>query len=130
MNVSYLESNKESLINHMKAAGYSVFYIKKCRSMINHIIRQTGVNVWKSYKERSLSFQRPELVAEWDTDSNYPDTPDTVYVKSNKLVLWKCRKGHRWKAMIENRSNGQSCPKCYGNFIYYGHFAKISTCAV
>jgi len=33
LNVSYLESNKESLINHMKAAGYSVSYIKKCRSI-------------------------------------------------------------------------------------------------
>lgn len=51
MNVSYLESNKDSLINHMKTAGYSVSYIKKCRSMINHIIRQSGVNEWKSYDE-------------------------------------------------------------------------------
>jgi hypothetical protein len=76
-------------------------------------------------KERSLSYQRPELVTEWDADSNYPDTPDTVYVMSHKVVWWKCRKGHRWKAAIQNRSLGQSCPRCFGCFVYYGHFVKI-----
>ena len=76
-------------------------------------------------KERSLSFQRLELVAEWDADSNYPDTPDTVCVMSYKVVWWKCRKGHRWKAEIANRLRGQSCPRCFGFFVYYGHFVKI-----
>ena len=76
-------------------------------------------------KERSLSFQRLELVAEWDADSNYPDTPDTVSVMSHKVVWWKCRKGHRWKAEIANRSRGQSCPRCFGFFVYYGHYVRI-----
>lgn len=39
MNVTYLQSNMDSLIEHMRDYGYSISSIKGCRSASNYIIR-------------------------------------------------------------------------------------------
>ena len=54
----------------------------------------------------------PEIVVEWDYEKNGSLTPQMVSRGSDKIVWWKCGKGHGWKAMISNRSKGEGCPIC------------------
>jgi hypothetical protein len=65
-------------------------------------------------KERSLLFLKPKLAKEWDYKKNYPLRPENVFVYSNKKVGWECQKGHKYDAIIANRSNGHDCPCCSG----------------
>lgn len=51
MNVTYLQANVDSLIDHMHAHGYSVAYIKQCRSTSNYIIRLADELSWASYDD-------------------------------------------------------------------------------
>ena len=62
-----------------------------------------------------LSQKRKSLIEEWDYSKN-SDTPHDVPYASNKKVQWKCEKGHRWEAMIANRSiRDRGCPYCSHN---------------
>ena len=64
--------------------------------------------------ERSLSAQRPDLVAEWDFEKNGILKTEDVAEHSGKKVWWKCGKGHSWEACIKDRSHGDGCPFCSG----------------
>lgn len=68
-----------------------------------------------------LETTHPELAKEWNYEKNFPLTPQDFITGSNKLVWWKCSKGHEWKASISNRIKGASlrgeikgtqCPYC------------------
>jgi len=51
----------------------------------------------------------PEIASEadgWD--------PKSVSLKSNLKKEWSCRLGHRWNAVVSNRTNGNGCPYCSG----------------
>jgi Zn finger protein HypA/HybF involved in hydrogenase expression len=63
-------------------------------------------------KGNNLAVLRPELAKQWDLDHNGGLTPYEVSPGSNRKVAWICEKGHQWKAIINNRSNGNNCPKC------------------
>ena len=39
---------------------------------------------------------------------------------SNKKLPWKCSKGHKWEAVISNRSRGSRCPVCSGLLVLTG----------
>lgn len=58
-----------------------------------------------------LQSQRPELMSEWDYETNTID-PSTVAVKSNKAVTWVCPKGHKYQKAIFRRVAGEDCPTC------------------
>lgn len=62
----------------------------------------------------------PELAVEWDYDENQDLFPDMVTPKSNIKVGWVCRKGHKWKAKIEDRVHGNGCPVCAGRICLPG----------
>lgn len=49
MNVTYLQSNVDSLIQHMRDHGYSTSSLKGCRSASNYIIRLSAELSWSSY---------------------------------------------------------------------------------
>jgi hypothetical protein len=54
-----------------------------------------------------LATTHPELAAQadgWD--------PTTLSAGSGKKVGWKCDLGHKWKAQVANRTNGNNCPTC------------------
>lgn len=51
MNVTYLQTNADILIEHMQAHGYSRSYIKKCRCISNYIIRISDELSWESYDD-------------------------------------------------------------------------------
>ena len=62
--------------------------------------------------ETDLATLRPELALEWDTSNELMPTQVTPF--SNKRVGWRCVTGHRWNAIIANRSKGNGCPCCSG----------------
>lgn len=54
----------------------------------------------------------PELAAEW-SEKNGLLTPGDVRPASNKMVWWRCEKGHTWQAKVNDRIKNQSgCPYC------------------
>ena len=62
-----------------------------------------------------LQTVNPELAKEadgWD--------PSTVLPNSNKKRGWKCKKGHKWDAHPNNRTNGKGCPYCNGLLVITG----------
>lgn len=63
----------------------------------------------------SLYKTHPKLAEEWDYSVNdsLGINPHTVTAGSNKIVGWKCKNGHTWKAMIANRGiRNSGCPHC------------------
>jgi len=62
----------------------------------------------------NLAVLNPELVAQWHIDKNHPLTPNDVKPFSHKKAWWRCKKGHKWEAIISNRSKGSGCPYCAG----------------
>ncbi|WP_322370341.1 zinc-ribbon domain-containing protein [Bacillus cereus] len=66
-----------------------------------------------SEKEKSLAYMNPELAKEWHPTKNNKLTPDKITYSSNKRVWWLGKCGHEWAAQVNNRLNGNGCPKCY-----------------
>ena len=63
----------------------------------------------------------PQIATEWDYERNGTLRPEQCTVYSKKNVVWKCKKcGNRWKTLIQNRTNGHSCPYCTGRFPILG----------
>lgn len=57
--------------------------------------------------KQPLSVTHPELAKEaigWD--------PGLFTAGSNQKMLWECKDGHQWEALISNRSRGRGCGKC------------------
>ena len=55
----------------------------------------------------------PELMDTWSKKNTVK--PYEVLPSSNREVIWKCDKGHEWKARIADRTRGHGCPYCSGN---------------
>ena len=60
----------------------------------------------------NLQVKFPELANEWHPTKNGKLLPINFRPYSNKKVWWLCKKGHEWKAIINNRSSGINCPYC------------------
>lgn len=58
-----------------------------------------------------LQSQRPDLMDEWDFETNTID-PAAVALRSNKIASWICPKGHRYKKAIYKRVSGEGCAVC------------------
>ena len=70
--------------------------------------------------KRMLADVRPELINEW-SQRNLPLTPDSVTHGSHKIVWWKGKCGHEWRASVKNRViGGSGCPYCSHNAILVG----------
>ena len=70
--------------------------------------------------KRMLADVRPELINEW-SQRNLPLTPDSVTHGSHKIVWWKGKCGHEWRASVKNRViGGSGCPYCSHNAILEG----------
>ena len=54
------------------------------------------------------------ILDEWDYDSNGDISPDMCTFASHRRINWKCSKGHRWSAVIKERTKymGNMCPEC------------------
>ena len=73
----------------------------------------SGNNVIKG--ENDLATVNPELLDEWDYESNnkLDIYPDNIKKSSGKKVNWICKKcGYHWISSIANRNKGRGCPIC------------------
>lgn len=55
----------------------------------------------------------PEVAAQWAPENS--GTPSDVTARSNRLIVWRCNKGHRWKTKVYHRTDGEECPYCREN---------------
>lgn len=62
-----------------------------------------------------LQTTHPELISEWAFEKNEGIAPTDFSAGSGKKVWWKCPKGHLYKSIIVQRTNGSGCPYCAGN---------------
>ena len=69
----------------------------------------SGNKVLKGFNDLATLF--PDIAAEW-SEKNYPLKPDMVTTKSNKIIIWRCKENHEWKAKIADRTVGHGCPIC------------------
>ena len=72
-------------------------------------------------REESLSIKRPDLAAEWHPTLNGSLTPSMFSKSSSEKVWWKCKKDHKWQAVISSRYKGNDCPYCSGKKILVGY---------
>ena len=72
-----------------------------------------------------LASVHPELVSGWDYDKNIL-VPSEITSGSNKMVWWKCEKGHGYQMQVMSRVRGRGCPVCAGKKILAG-FNDLAT---
>lgn len=71
--------------------------------------------------ETDLAACAPQLAAEWDRARNGELTPQSVTVSSNRMVWWRCGKGHSYCASVAHRTReGSGCPYCAGRRVLAG----------
>ncbi len=66
--------------------------------------------VLKGYND--LQTVNPNLAKEWNYEKNGDLKPCMVTFGSEKVVWWKCEKGHEWQADMAHRRRGNGCPIC------------------
>ena len=71
-------------------------------------------------KIHNLLLRYPKLAEEWDYSKNIGISPNTISIKSNKKVWWKCKQGHSWMTTVSSRSVGGGCPVCSGRMLVEG----------
>lgn len=76
-----------------------------CAKEINRHVVNVGVD--------DLATLRPDIAEEWDYERN-EFKPNQVLLQSNKSVWWICKRGHHWRAKIQDRAKGNGCPRCSG----------------
>lgn len=64
----------------------------------------------------------PEVAAQWDYKKNGDLLPEKVAAQSNRIIWWRCEKGHSWKAKPCERFAGNGCPRCNGRIKMVTHF--------
>ncbi|MDB4381169.1 zinc-ribbon domain-containing protein, partial [Mariniblastus sp.] len=70
----------------------------------------------KVVKSNCLNTTHPEIAKQF-LSSEDGATPNTVTHGSKKKFKWKCEEGddHIWRATVNNRTNGSTCPICSGD---------------
>ena len=69
-----------------------------------------------------LATTHPEIAKEafgWD--------PKTVIAGTNKKLIWKCHKGHTWKATGNDRIHGNTCGVCSNRILQRGSNDLVTT---
>lgn len=68
----------------------------------------------KVSENNSLAKLCPKVSAQWNDDKNGELKPEDVTKGSDKMVWWKCEKGHEWQARVYARTgkHQSGCPYC------------------
>lgn len=85
------------------------------QTSVGHRSRGQGCPYCSGHKvdrDNCLATKKPSLACEWHFTKNGSLTPIDVSLGSGRKVWWQCKKGHEWKAFINNRSKGIGCPYC------------------
>lgn len=83
----------------------------------------SNILVWPGFND--LATVHPELLSQWDADNDVQ--PDQVLAGSTKKYIWRCEKGHTWKASIYDRIHGRNCPYCANRKVWIGYNDLVST---
>ena len=72
---------------------------------------QKGINDLVTWCKKN---DKQYILDEWDYDSNVGLRPDMFTFGSHKRINWKCPNGHKWSAVIKERTKvrGNMCPVC------------------
>jgi len=100
------------------AVGHSWLAAIKNRGLGTGCPYCAGKKVWVGFNDMRTT--HPYLADEWDFDKNGVLRPEDFTGASNKSAWWKCKRGHSWFAMINNRGCGQGCPYCAGVKVLIG----------
>ena len=72
-----------------------------------------------------LATLEPLLAKQWSKKNKIK--PTEVSIGSHKKVIWRCKKGHEWEAVIKSRTiNKTGCPYCSHNKVLAG-FNDLAT---
>ncbi len=107
-----------------KSSGKKIWWLKSCGhewyGPVSYRIKNpgcpycTGKKVLTGFND--LAAKRPDVASEWNYEKNNGLLPSEVSYSSNKIVWWKCSKGHEWRTSINNRTSKNSkcsiCTKC------------------
>ena len=78
-----------------------------------------GHKLYKGFNDLAANY--PELATEW-SERNAPKRPEDVFPKSRENVWWRCRVcGCEWRAVIDSRVKGLSCPVCSDRAVLSGY---------
>ncbi|MBO5452602.1 MAG: zinc-ribbon domain-containing protein [Clostridia bacterium] len=66
-----------------------------------------------------LASKYPELLKYWDYTKNDVN-PSEIYGGGERVVHWKCEKGHSYTKSILKRIRGEGCPICAGKKVLAG----------
>ena len=73
-----------------------------------------------------LAMISPAVASEW-SEKNKPLEPSKISPKSTQMVWWKCSVcGYEWRAVVNSRVKGQSCPACADRVVNPG-FNDLAT---
>jgi len=91
------------------------------RSVINTRVKGSGCPVCDEKVIgkgiNDLATTDPDILAEWDYERNYSISPERISRNSLRVVWWKCKRGHRWRAKISDRVlDHEPCHLCVRAF--------------
>ena len=66
-----------------------------------------------------LETLHPELLKYWDYDKNDVE-PSEIYGGGERVVYWRCEKGHSYPKSILKHVRGEGCPICAGKKVLAG----------
>lgn len=70
-------------------------------------------------KGNDLATKHPELLKYWDYEKNEVD-PSEIYGGGERVVYWKCEKGHSYTKSVVKKVRGEGCPVCAGKKVLAG----------
>ena len=77
------------------------------------------------YDGNDLATKHPELLKYWDYEKNDVN-PSEIFGGGERVVYWKCEKGHSYTKSIIKHVRGEGCPVCAGKKVLVG-FNDLST---
>ena len=77
------------------------------------------------YEGNDLATKHPELLKYWDYERNDVN-PSEIFGGGERVVYWKCEKGHSYTKSIIKRVRGEGCPVCAGKKVLVG-FNDLAT---
>lgn len=124
--------------HEVQAYGKSVLHEWKARP--NEVTENscpfcTGAKVKQGVND--LKTTHPDIAKQWDNLNNDFKNIHNVSAGSNKRANWICNAcGHKWNAIINNRTRGSGCPDCARRYqtsfseqtIYYYLKTAFPTC--
>ncbi len=73
--------------------------------------------------EKCYVCDNAQLMAEWDPEKNNAigNDPTKLYCGSRKYAWWICSKGHSYKARLDAKNRGTTCPYCANRQVLPGY---------